>query len=131
MFLSSNSTHRKEMERLLTYRKLLTVCPLFAPLCFPSRLPIKPQSQRPTPKHTSTPGVKPTKLSIFSSVLRPRLSERLMTTYPNTSSWLFKRASIPLMATSTSTFVFCIWIRSARMRSPRIVPTNGLRRSFS
>lgn len=51
--------------------------------------------------------------------------------YPNTSSWLFKSASIPLTATSISTLVFWVCIRSARIRSPLIAPANGFRRSFS
>lgn len=103
----------------------------------PFRLPKSPTIHRKLAHETRIPGVRPTKLfGKLALLVKARLLyrgeiERKNKTYPNTSSWLFRRALIPLMAISTSTLVFWIWIRRARMRSPRTVPTKGDRKSLS
>ena len=58
-------------------------------------------------KRHQNPRGKPNKPAHVSGYLI-RGTKSTKITDPNTNSWLFKSASMPPMATSTSTLVFCI-----------------------
>ena len=112
---------------IFTHLRTRMIWPCFLPLIPPLRPFARLLSQRATPKHTKIPGVRPTNLGRVNAHTRSYDDS----TYPKTSSWLFRSASIPLIATSTSTLVFWIWMSKARIKFPRIAPMNGVRRSVS